>query len=188
MWITVEVVKTARRGCYRIHLWLCSICITQLMWYTSACWGRPCVSVQDMLLWRFNPPPCQMSQAPQRVTTLRLVRYSPWHGQGYPLLACECITLTFLRIFDSFALWLTLFVGLSYYSHSESHGNGCFKSWIKYLWQEIMFVSCFLEATIKTNWYRLCLVGDERGVELFWHEKPKNLFLELPKLWRSLKI
>lgn len=35
-----------------------------------------------------------------------------------------------------------------------------------------MFVFCFLEAAIKRNWYRLCLVGDaewedERGMELF---------------------
>lgn len=147
-----------------------------------------------------------------------LVRFSPWDGQGYPLLACECITLALLLVscaLCSALLWDCHFTAnLSWSSwnlkaicavvetanqpggapgthcldtsgpgteaqptclgivewkklvscriHSEFHGNSCFKGWNKYLWHEIMFVFCLLEAAVKRKWCRLCTMWEMR--------------------------
>lgn len=64
-------------------------------------WVQPPVIVQGMSCWRSYLPSCPVlwkTEGP-RVTRLRKVRYSPWGGQGYPLLACECIALALLLIF-----------------------------------------------------------------------------------------
>lgn len=186
-------------------------------------------------------PPCQMPQT-QRVASPRLVRFSPWDGQGYPLLACECITLALLLVVFC-ALCSSLFVdshfiaNLSWSSwnlkaicpgvetanqpdrapgahcldtsipgreaqptcqgiaelknlvscriHSEFHGNSCFKGWNRYLWHKMRFVFCFLEPAVKRNWSRLCLVEDEKVMELFSCERPKVAYLNFGRAVKS---
>lgn len=125
-WITTEVVKTAQ-VCWDLFVVVFNLCYSAdlLVLYFGLLGSAFCDYSRHVVL---EAPLITMSNTPRgtpRVTRLWLVRCSPWGGQGYPLLAHECITLTL--VFVSTALCSSLFVGLSNHSlflpillHSQS--------------------------------------------------------------------